>query len=120
MRNHAGADRAAVVTRQLLAFSHRAVHRPQVVDLGAAVREAEPVIRRLVGEGRELVVVVEAAPHVWVDPGQLQQVIFNLVLNARDAMEVGGTLTLTTAQRPAGVRTAGGAPFRRQYAPRRA
>ena len=92
------ADRAAAVTRQLLAFSRRAVHRPQVVDLSAAVREAEPVVRRLLGAGRRLVVVADAAPQVWVDPGQLQQVVINLALNARDAMTVGGTLTITTAE----------------------
>ena len=92
------ADRAAAVTRQLLAYSRRAVHRSQVVDLGAAVREAEPVVRRLLGEGRRLVVVTEAAPWVWADPGQLQQVVINLSLNARDAMPAGGTLTLTTAE----------------------
>lgn len=92
------ADRAAAVTRQLLAFSHRAVHRPQVVDLATAVREAEPLIRRLVGEGQRLVVEANVAPHVWVDPEQLQQVVINLALNARDAMSAGGTLTLTTKE----------------------
>ena len=92
------ADRAAAVTRQLLAFSRRAVHRPQVVDLGAAVRGAEPVVRRLLGEGRQLVVVADAGPRVWVDPGQLEQVVINLALNARDAMPAGGTLTITTAE----------------------
>ena len=92
------ADRAATVTRQLLAFSRRAVHRPQAVDLAAAVRCAEPVVTRLLGEGRELVVVADAAPRVWVDPGQLEQVIINLALNARDAMPDGGTLTLTTGE----------------------
>ena len=91
-------DRAAAVTRQLLAFSRRAVHRPQVVDLGAAVRGTEPVIRRLLGERRHLVVEADAGPRVWVDPGQLEQVVINLALNARDAMPVGGTLTITTAE----------------------
>jgi hypothetical protein len=66
--------------------------------LRAAVREAEPMVRLLLGEGRRLVVVADAAPRVWVDPGQLQQVVINLALNARDAMPAGGTVTLTTAE----------------------
>lgn len=104
------ADRAAVVTRQLLAFSHRAVHRPEVGDLRAAVWDAEPVVRRLLGEGQRLVVEADAGPHVRVDPGQLQQVIINLALNARDAMTAGGTLTITTAEieLPGGTAAAGG------------
>lgn len=92
------ADRAATVTRQLLAFSRRAVHRPRIVDLGAAVREAEPVVRRLLGEGRRLVVAADAAPQVWVDPSQLQHVVVSLALNARDAMAPGGTVTITTVE----------------------
>jgi two-component system, cell cycle sensor histidine kinase and response regulator CckA len=92
------ARRAASVTRELLAFSRRAVHQPKVVDLGAAIREAEPAIRRLLGEERQLVVVAEESPRVWVDPHQLQQVIFNLAFNARDAMPPGGTLTLTSTE----------------------
>ncbi len=92
------ADRAATVIRQLLAFGRRTVHRPQAVDLSTAVRDAEPVVRQLLGEGRRLVVVANAAPRVWVDPGQLQQVVINLALNARDAMPSGGTLTITTAE----------------------
>jgi two-component system, cell cycle sensor histidine kinase and response regulator CckA len=105
------ADRAAALTRQLLAFSRRAVHRPQVVDLGAAVRDAEPMVRRLLGEGRQLVVGGDAELQVWVDPGQLEQVVVNLALNARDAMPDGGTLTITTAQTdvPDGTASAQGA-----------
>lgn len=104
------ADRAATVTRQLLAFSRRAVHRPQVVDLAAAVHAAEPVLRRLLGETLQLDVVTTDAPLVCVDPGQLEQVIINLALNSRDAMPEGGTLTLTTGQAelPAGVAAADG------------
>jgi two-component system cell cycle sensor histidine kinase/response regulator CckA len=100
------AERAAVVTRQLLAFSHRAVNRPEVGDLRAAVWDAEPVVRRLLGGGQRLVVEADAGPHVRVDPGQLQQVLINLALNARDAMPAGGTLTLTTAE----IELAGGTP----------
>ena len=92
------AERAATVTRQLLAFSRRAVHRPEAIDLGAAVRAAEPVVRRLLGEDRQLVVETSAIPGVWVDPGQLEQVIINLALNASDAMPGGGTLTMTTSE----------------------
>jgi CheY-like chemotaxis protein len=105
------ADRAVAVTRHLLAFSHRAIHRPQVVDLRAALWDAEPVVRRLLGEGQQLVVVADAAPQVRVDPGQLQQVVLILALNARDAMPAGGTLTITTAETelPGGTAAAGGA-----------
>ena len=104
------ADRAAAVTRQLLAFSRRAAHRPQIVNLGSAVRAAEPAVRRLLGEGRRLVIAADAAPQVWVDPGQLQQVVVNLVQNAREAMPTGGTLTLMTVETelPSGTAAADG------------
>jgi two-component system, cell cycle sensor histidine kinase and response regulator CckA len=112
------ADRAVVVTRQLLAFGHRAVHQPQVVDLRAAVWDAEPVVRRLLGEGQRLVVVADAAPRVRVDPVQLQQVVLSLALNARDAMPAGGTLTITTAEMelPGGATAGGGAMAAGRYA----
>ena len=92
------ADRASSVTRQLLSFSRRALHRPQVVDLGVALHALEPVIRRLLGEDRQVALLSDASPHVRVDPGQLEQVVINLAINARDAMAAGGTLTLTTAK----------------------
>ncbi|HEU4682112.1 MAG TPA: response regulator [Gemmatimonadales bacterium] len=92
------AERTAAVTRQLLAFSRRAFHQPQVVDVGAAVRDLEPVVRRLLGEERHLTLASDASPRVRVDKGQLEQVIVNLALNARDAMPTGGTLTIATAE----------------------
>ena len=92
------ADRAAVVTRELLAFSRRAFHKPEVLDLNAVVRELGPMVRRLLGEGRPLTSVLGAPCRVWADKGQLEQVVVNLALNARDAMPSGGTLTITTAE----------------------
>ena len=92
------ADRAARVTRQLLSFSRRAFHLPQGVDLAAALRDLEALVRRLLGEGRTLIVRADSAPLVWADPGQLEQVIVNLALNARDAMPSGGTLTIAVRE----------------------
>jgi two-component system, cell cycle sensor histidine kinase and response regulator CckA len=92
------AERTAAVTRQLLAFSRRAFHQPVVLDLGPAVHDLEPVVRRLLGEERHLALTSDASPRVRVDKGQLEQVIVNLALNARDAMPAGGRLTITTAE----------------------
>ena len=91
------ADRAATVTRQLLAFSRRAVHSPNAIDLDTLVRNVEQTIRRLLGDGRQLTLELGGPIEVMVDGGQIEQVIINLVLNARDAMVSGGTLTITTS-----------------------
>jgi signal transduction histidine kinase/ActR/RegA family two-component response regulator len=92
------ADQASSLTRQLLAFSRNQQLRPSVVDLGDVVLGAEPLLRRLLGERIEL--VVRPAPDLWavlVDPSQLESIIVNLAVNARDAMESGGQLTIETA-----------------------
>ncbi len=96
------AARAATLTRQLLAFSRTQVLAPQVVGLDAVVGRVESMLRRLIGE--DIALTCELGPetgHVLVDPGQLEQVIVNLVVNARDAMPQGGTLTLRDRRRRA-------------------
>ena len=92
------AERAASVTRQLLAFSRHAASRPEPVDIAGAVRSAEPMLRRLIGAGRRLVFVADAAPTAAVDAGQLDQVIVNLVLNARDATVDGGRIVIMASE----------------------
>jgi two-component system, cell cycle sensor histidine kinase and response regulator CckA len=92
-------ERAAALTYQLLAFSRRQMLNPEVMDLNGAVADAEKLLRRLIGEDVELMTVLRPSlGRVQVDPGQLQQVILNLVVNARDAMPQGGRLILETAK----------------------
>ena len=90
-------DRAHSLTRQLLAFSRRQMLQPKVLDLNAVVTNLEPMLQRLIGENIEL--VIELKPglgQVKADPGQIEQVIMNLAINARDAMPQGGKLLLDT------------------------
>ena len=91
------ADRAAVLTRQLLAFSRKQVLQPVALDINAIVSSVSRMARRLIGTGVQL--QLELAPtvaQVLADPAQIEQVLLNLIVNARDAMPSGGTITVQT------------------------
>jgi len=92
------AERATQLTHQLLAFGRREIVQPEVLDLNAVVRDVEQLLRRSIGEHVEL--NISLASELWevlADPGQIEQVLLNLAVNARDAMPGGGLLTIDTA-----------------------
>ena len=92
------ADRAADLTQQLLAFSRRQTLEPRVIDLNAIIENMGKMLQRIIGE--DIVLKTFPFENLWpvkVDPGQIEQVIINLAVNARDAMPEGGTLTIETA-----------------------
>jgi PAS domain S-box-containing protein len=91
-------ERAASLTRQLLAFSRRQFLQPQVIDVNTLVGNLATMLRRLIGEDVQLELRLDpAAGRVSADPGQLEQVVMNLTVNARDAMPQGGRVVLETA-----------------------
>ncbi len=95
------AERAAGLTRQLLAFGRRQVMQPQHVDLNEQVTSLAKMVGRVLGEHIDLQVQLTASPlAIHADPGLIDQVLMNLVLNARDAMPSGGTLRVETEARP--------------------
>jgi len=89
------ADKAIDLTRQLLAFSRRQVLQPKVLDVGALLDDVRPMLQRLIGEDVELIMARTGEHHrIEADPTKVEQVLLNLVINARDAMPRGGTLSL--------------------------
>jgi two-component system, cell cycle sensor histidine kinase and response regulator CckA len=109
------AERATALTRQLLAFSRNQVLAPVVLNFNGLVADVEKMLRRLIGE--EIDLVIRLAEDLWpvrVDPVQMEQVLMNLAINARDAMQAGGTLTIDTANIELGPDDAARLPDARQ------
>jgi PAS domain S-box-containing protein len=90
-------EKAASLTRQLLTFSRKQIIKPEVIDLNKVVNETEKMLKRMIGEDIEFLTVLEPElEKVYADSGQIDQVIMNLAVNARDAMPKGGKLTIET------------------------
>jgi PAS domain S-box-containing protein len=105
------AERASLLTRQLLAFSRKQFLQPRIIDLNAVVEESSMMLRRLISEHIELATTLDPRLlRIKVDPAQLQQVLMNLAVNARDAMPQGGVLGILTANVDLPARALVGAP----------
>lgn len=90
-------ERAAMLTRKLLTFSRRQELHPEVIQLNTVLTEVESLLTRLIGEHIQIVMHLDPAlEHILVDPVQVEQIIMNLIINARDAMSRGGTITVET------------------------
>lgn len=97
---HRAGERAASLTQQLLAYGRKQILSPRVLDFNAQITDMERLLRRTLGEDIEIVLDLEPGlGQVQADPGQLQQVLLNLVVNAREAMPTGGCLSIRTANR---------------------
>ncbi|MEE2995388.1 MAG: histidine kinase dimerization/phospho-acceptor domain-containing protein, partial [Gemmatimonadota bacterium] len=91
-------DRTSALTQQLLAFSRRQTIQPRILDLNQEISDHVRKLRRLIGEDIELITTLASSlPAIKFDPGQADQLLVNLAVNARDAMPDGGMLTITTA-----------------------
>ena len=94
---YGAAERAMELTKQLLAFSRKQVVHPVALDLSDVVREMEPMLRRLIGEDISIETLLEPMATVMADRAQIEQVLLNLVVNARDALPKGGAINIQTA-----------------------
>jgi PAS domain S-box-containing protein len=107
------AERASLLTHQLLSFARREVVQARALSLNSAITRMEQILRRTIGEQIQLVIsLADNLPMVMADPGQIEQIVLNLAINARDAMPVGGTLSIETSVRevPSNDSASSGAP----------
>ena len=92
------ADRAAELTRQLLAFSRKQILQPKVIDLNSLIRDTGKMLRALISEDYDIVTLLQPGiGRICADPGQVEQILMNLLVNARDAMQGGGRIVIETA-----------------------